>query len=156
MYQVMWTTGIWLGTRRKSAHASTAELRSLCAPLDLLPLLPLFFLYFWAVVVFLWFFDFFILFFWYFLSLRSTKEVSTKNMSINKWKACRKFRRRAQNWQKACDHKKMILWPVFGQNKIFQTRWRWISILSTCLSCWPIHVPSTRCIKWCEQQEYDY
>ena len=36
--------------------------------------------------------------------------------------ACGKFRSRAQNWQKACDDKKRILWPVFGQNKIFWTR----------------------------------
>ena len=33
-----------------------------------------------------------------------------------------KFRRCAQIWQKACDHKKRILWPVFGKNKIFRTR----------------------------------
>ena len=70
--------------------------------------------------------------------------------------ACENFRRRAQNRQKACDHEKRILWPVFGQNKIFWTRQSWISIPSTCLSCWPIHVPSTRCIKRCEEQKYGY
>ena len=69
--------------------------------------------------------------------------------------ACGKFRRRAQIWQKDCDHKNRILWPVFVQNKNFRTRQSWISITSTCLSCWPIHVLSTRCIKWCEQQKYD-
>ena len=31
-----------------------------------------------------------------------------------------KFIRRAQNWQKTCDHEKRISWPVLGQNKIFQ------------------------------------
>ena len=36
--------------------------------------------------------------------------------------ACGKFKGRAQNWQKTCDHKKRISWPVFGQNKIFRTR----------------------------------
>ena len=54
--------------------------------------------------------------------------------------ACGKFRRYAQNWQKACDHEKRILWLAFGQNKIFHTQWSWIRIMSTCLSCWPIHV----------------
>jgi len=70
--------------------------------------------------------------------------------------ACGKFRRRAQNWQKACDHGNWILWPIFVQNKFFRTRQSWISIPSTCLSCWPIHVPSTRCIKRCEQQKCGY
>ena len=36
--------------------------------------------------------------------------------------ACGKFIRRAPNWQKTCDHEKRIFWPVFGQNKIFQTQ----------------------------------
>ena len=66
-----------------------------------------------------------------------------------------KFRRRAQIWQKDCDQENRILWPVFGQNNFFQTRQSWISIPGTCLSCWHIHVPSTRCIKRCEQQKYD-
>ena len=55
---------------------------SLCAPLDIVSLLPLFFLYFWAVVVFFGFFDFFFFFFDIFSSLRSTKEVTTENMSL--------------------------------------------------------------------------
>ena len=46
----------------------------------------LFFLYFWAVVVFLEFFDFFLLFFYIFSALRSTKEVTIENMSLNKLK----------------------------------------------------------------------
>ena len=33
---------------------------------------------------------------------------------------CGKFRRRAQNWQKASDEEKRIPWPVLGQNKFFQ------------------------------------
>ena len=70
--------------------------------------------------------------------------------------ACGKFRRHDQNWQNACDHEKRILWLVFCQNKFFWTRWSWRSIQSTYLSCWPIHVPSTRCIKWCEQQKYGW
>ena len=48
---------------------------------------PLIFLYFGAIVVFLGFFDFLFLFFDIFSSHRSTKEVTTKNMSLNKWKA---------------------------------------------------------------------
>ena len=55
---------------------------------------------------------------------------------------------------KTCDHKKRILWPVFGQNKIFRTWRSWISTPSTCLSCWPINIPSIVGI-WCEQLEYD-
>ena len=58
---------------------------------------PHFFLYFRAVVIFLgffdflWlafgFFDFFFFFFDIFPSLGSTKEVTTENMSLNKWKS---------------------------------------------------------------------
>ena len=59
---------------------------SLCAPLNIVPLLPLFFPIFWAVVVFLGNFDFLFYFFDIFPLLRSTKEVTTKNMSSNKWK----------------------------------------------------------------------
>ena len=40
--------------------------------------------------------------------------------------ACGNFRRRAQNRQKACDHEKMNLWPVFDQFKILQPRQRWM------------------------------
>ena len=73
---------------------------------------------------FLEFFDFFLLFLWYFSSLRSTKEVTTENMSLNKWKAwlVENSKDVLKNWQKTCDHKKRISWPVFGQNKIFRTR----------------------------------
>ena len=31
-----------------------------------------------------------------------------------------KFRRRAQNWQKACDHENRILWPVLAKIKFFE------------------------------------
>ena len=48
---------------------------------------PLFFIYFWSINIFLGFFDFFLLFLWYFSSRRTTKEVTTENMSLNKWKA---------------------------------------------------------------------
>ena len=34
--------------------------------------------------------------------------------------ACGKFRRHAQNWQKASDEEKRILWPVLSQYKFFQ------------------------------------
>ena len=59
---------------------------SLCAPLDIVHLLPLFFsffllsLFFWEISTFLfYFFDIFPL-------LRRIKEVTTKNMSLNKRK----------------------------------------------------------------------
>ena len=42
---------------------------------------------FGLLIFFLGFFDFFLLFLWYFYSLRTTKEVTTENMSLNKWKA---------------------------------------------------------------------
>ena len=48
---------------------------------------PLFFIYFWSINIFLGFFDFFLLFLWYFYSLRTTKEVTIENTSLNKWKA---------------------------------------------------------------------
>ena len=48
---------------------------------------PVFFVYFWSINIFLGFFDFFLLFLWYFYSLRTTKEVTLENMSLNKWKA---------------------------------------------------------------------
>ena len=88
MYLVMWTTEIWLGQGRIQHTQTQLKWGSLCAPLYIVQLLPLFFLYFWVVIIFLGFFDFFFLFFyWYFSSLRSIKEVTTKNMSLNKWKA---------------------------------------------------------------------
>ena len=85
---------------------------------------PLFFVYFWAIDIFLEFFDFFLLFLSYFSSLRSTKEVTTENMSLNKWKAwlVENSKDVLKNWQKTCDHKKRISWLVFGWNKIFWTR----------------------------------
>ena len=67
----------------------------------------LFFLYFWVIVVFLGFFT-------------SQKKSSThRKYKLKQVKgiACGKFRSRAQNWQKACDHKKRILWPLFDQFK---------------------------------------
>ena len=48
---------------------------------------PLLFIYFWSINIFLGFFEFFLLFLDIFSSLRSTKEVTTKNMSLNKGKA---------------------------------------------------------------------
>ena len=48
---------------------------------------PLFFVLFWSTDIFFRFFDFFLLFLWYFYSLRTTKEVTIENMSLNKWKA---------------------------------------------------------------------
>ena len=59
---------------------------SLCAPLDIVPLLPLFFLFFglslffWEILTFLFYL------FYIFPLLRSTKEVTTENMSANKCK----------------------------------------------------------------------
>ena len=47
---------------------------------------PLFFIYFWFIKIFFGFFDFFLLFLWYFYPLKTTKEVTTENMSLNKWK----------------------------------------------------------------------
>ena len=153
----METAGIWLGTRQKSAHANTTEMALyMCSSRYCFTFAPLFFLYFWAVVVF-W--DS-LTFSFYFFDTFFTKEHKRSNhrkyeLKQVKGLACGKFRGRAQNWQKAYDHENRILWPVFGQNKIFWTRQSGISIPSTCLSCWPFHVPSTRRIKWCEHQKYD-
>ena len=85
---------------------------------------PLFFVYFWAIDIFLEFFDFFLLFLSYFSSLRSTKEVTTENMSLNKWKAwlVENSKDVLKNWQKTCNYKKRISWLVFGRNKIFWTQ----------------------------------
>ena len=157
MYQVMWTVEIWLGTRRKSAHANTTQMPlSMCSSRYCSTFAPLFsqFLCYhclWDSLTFsFYFFDIF-------SSLRSKKRSNHRKYELKQVKgvACGKFRRRAQNWQKACDHENRILRQVFSQNKIFWTRQSWISIPSTCLSCWHIHVPSTWCIKWCEQQKYD-
>ena len=48
---------------------------------------PLFFVLFLSTDIFFGFFEFFLLFLWYFYSLRTTKEVTIENMSLNKWKA---------------------------------------------------------------------
>jgi len=63
------------------------KLRSLCAPLHILPLLPLFFLYFWVVVVFWVSLTFSFYFFDIFSSPRSTKGVTIENMSLKKRKS---------------------------------------------------------------------
>ena len=74
--------------KAKSAHASTAQttlsMRSsrYCSTFP-----PLFVLCFCAVVVFLDSLTFSFYFFDTFSSLRSTKEVTAENMSLNKWKA---------------------------------------------------------------------
>ena len=96
---------------------------SMCSSRYCSTFIPLFFLYFCAVVVFLGFFDFFFLFFYIFSSIKSTIEVTTENMSLNKWKAwpVENSEDMLKIDKKACDHEKRILWPVFGQNKIFQT-----------------------------------
>ena len=87
MYQEMWTTGIWLGTRRKPAHANTAQMAlSMCTSRYCSTFAPLFFLYFWVVIIFWDSLTFSFYFFYIFSSLRSTKEVTTENMSQNKWK----------------------------------------------------------------------
>ena len=86
----MLTAGIWLGTRRKSAHANTAQMPlSMSSSRYCSTFAPLFFLIFWVVVVFWEISTFYFYFFDIFTSLRSTKEVTIKNMSLNKWKACR-------------------------------------------------------------------
>ena len=60
---------------------------SLCAPLNIVPLLPLsFFSIFWPSLFFWEISTFSFSFFDIFPSLRSTKEVTTENMSSNKWK----------------------------------------------------------------------
>ena len=45
-------------------------------------------------------------------------------MSLNKWKAwpVEILEDMLKINKKTCDHKKRILWPVFGQNKIFWTQ----------------------------------
>ena len=66
-------------------HANIAKWRSLCAPLDIVPLLPLSFFSIFGMLLFFWdslTFSFY--FFYIFSSLRSTKEVITEYMSLNK------------------------------------------------------------------------
>ena len=76
-----------VNTRQKSAHANTTQMAlSMCSSKYCSTFVPLF-LYFWAIVVFLGFFDLSFLFFLYFSSLRSTKVVTTENMSLYNWKA---------------------------------------------------------------------
>ena len=157
IYQVIRTAGIWLGTKRKSAHInSTQMVLSMCSSRYCSTFATHFFLYFRAIIVFFWILWLFHFIFWYFFFTYEHKRSNHRKYELKQVKdvACGKFRRRAQNWQKAYDHEKRILWPVFCQNKNFQTQQSWISIPSICLSCWPIHVPSTRCIKWFEQQKY--
>ena len=73
--------------KAENQHTQTQlKWRSLCAPLDIVPLLPVSSL-FLGGRCFFGFFDFFFLFFWYFSSLRSIKEVTTENIRLNKWKA---------------------------------------------------------------------
>ena len=88
-------------------------------------LLLLSFLSIFGLLIFFWdslTFSFY--FFDIFSSLRSTKEVTTENMILNKCKAwlVENSKDVLENWQKTCDHKKRISWLVFGQNKIFWTR----------------------------------
>jgi len=60
---------------------------SLCAPLDIVPLLPLSFFYFLGCRCFFWEISTFLFYFFaIFPLLRSTKEVTTENMSSNKCK----------------------------------------------------------------------
>ena len=59
--------------------------RSLCAPLDIVLLLPLSFFSIFALSLFFWdSLTFYFNFFFIFSSLRSTKEVTVENMSLNK------------------------------------------------------------------------
>ena len=156
MYQVMRIGGIWLETRRKSAHTNITQMvLSMCSSRYCSTFAPLFSLFF--VVVLFWdslTFPFY--FFDIFCSLRSTKVVTSKNMSLNKWKTWPvENSEDVLKLTKSLWQRKEDLVTSFCQNKIFWTQRSWISISSTYLSCWPIHVPSTRYIKWYEQQEYD-
>ena len=139
MYQVIRTAGIWLGTRRKSAHTNTTQMAlSMCSSRYCSTFATLFFLYFWAIIVFLDSLTFY--FFDIFSSLSSINEVTTENMSLNKKLLTIK------RW--SCDQ-------FLAKIKFSKPGKAEKCIPSTYLSCWPIHVPSTRCIKWYEQQEYD-
>ena len=157
MYQVMWTTEIWLGIRWNYHTQAQLKWRSLCAPLDIVPLLPLTFFSIFGLSLFFWdSLTFYFYFFDIFSSLRITKEVTIENMSLNKWKVWP-----VENSEDVLKIDKKLVTTKIGscdqflkKNQIFWTQQSWISILSTRLSCWPIHVPSTRCIKWFEQQKY--
>ena len=161
----MWTAGIWLGTRRKSAHANTAQMAlSMRTSRYCSTFAPLFFLYFLAVVVFWDSLTFSFNFFDIFSSLRRIKEVTIENMSLNKWKAwlVENLEDMLKINKKLVTTKRWSYDLFLAKIKFFELDEAEISILSTCLSCWPIHVPNTRyikwctrCIKWCEQQEYD-
>ena len=60
---------------------------SLCAPLDIVPLLPLSFFLFFGLSLFFWEISTFLFYFFdIFPLLRSTKAVTTENMSSNKCK----------------------------------------------------------------------
>ena len=73
-----------VGNKAKISTQTQLKWRSLCAPLDIVPLLPLsFFSIFGVSLFFLGLFDFFFLFFYIYSSIRSTKEVTTENMSLN-------------------------------------------------------------------------
>ena len=98
----------------------------------------------------------FLFIFLIFFSLRSTKEVPIENMRLNKWKVWPvEYSKDVLKIDKKLVTTKIGSCDQFlKKNQIFWTQQSWISILSTRLSCWPIHVPSTRCIKWWEQQKY--
>ena len=87
MYQLMWIVWIWLGTRQKirtRKHSSNGALYVLLK--ILFHFCPSFFSIFLLSLFsgILWLFLFISLIFF---SLRSTKEVTTENMSLNKWKS---------------------------------------------------------------------
>ena len=103
---------------------------------------PIFFLFFGLSLFFWEISKFSFYFFDIFSSLRSTKEVTTENMSLNWWKAWP-----VENSEDVLKiDKKLVTTKIgscgqfFVQNKIFWSRQSWISSPSTCLSCWPIHV----------------
>ena len=124
MYQVMGIAEIWLGTRRKSAHANIAQLAlSMCSSRYCSTFATLFFLYFWAIIVFWDSLTFSFYFFDIFSSLRSTRSNHRKyELKQVKDVACEISRRRARNRRRLCNHEKRILWPLFDQNKNFQPR----------------------------------
>ena len=71
-----------------STRKHSPKWRSLCAPLDIVLILPIsFFSIFLLSLFFCDSLTFSFYFFDIFSSLRSTKEVTIENMSLNKWKA---------------------------------------------------------------------
>ena len=83
----MWTAEIWLGARRKSAHANTAQMTlSMCSSRYCSSFALSFFYFLGCRCFFEKLRLFLFLFLDIFSSLRSTKEVTTKNMSLNRWK----------------------------------------------------------------------